>query len=272
MKTETKNRMNGARTAVAQAEAGDSRPTGKTILAGSGTVPTAREPGEKPMAIPQNWTFRSRSVAKHFDQHVRESLPWYDLATNAVAHFGRHYIPRLGVVYDIGASTGNIGLALKETLIQRAARFTAIEESREMADRYQGPPELAVADAVSFEYEPFDFAVLFLVLMFLPAATRATFLRRLQGLTKPGGALVIIDKVQMPPGYVGTAFSRLTLQQKLSVGALPDDILRKELSLAGYQRPLDPRMLPKAARTFFQVGEFVGWIIERRECYAQTAI
>ncbi len=29
--------------------------------------------------------------------------------------------------------------------------------------------------------------------MFLPVDTRATFLRRLQGLTKPGGGLVIVD-------------------------------------------------------------------------------
>lgn len=217
------------------------------------------------LEIPRHWTFRSRAVAKHFDQHVRESLPWYDLATNAVAHFGRHYIPRNGVVYDIGASTGNIGLALKETLIQRQARFFAVEESREMADRYEGPPQLVVADAVSYDYKPFDFAVCFLVLMFLPVDTRASFLRRLQGLTKPGGALLIVDKAQMPPGYVGTAFSRLTLQQKLAVGAKPDDILRKELSLAGYQRPLDPLMLPKAARTFFQLGEFIGWILAAPE-------
>lgn len=217
------------------------------------------------LEIPKHWTFRSRTVAKHFDHHVRDSLPWYDLATQAVAHFGRHYIPRGGRVYDIGASTGNIGLALKETLDQRQVRFTAIEESREMADRYQGPPELVVADAVGFEFEPFDFAVCFLVLMFLPVETRGQFLRRLVSLAKPGGALVIVDKVQMPSGYLGTAFSRLTLQQKLAVGAAPEAILRKELSLAGYQRPLDPRMLPETARTFFQVGEFVGWIIEGEE-------
>jgi len=215
--------------------------------------------------IPKNWTFRSRAVAKHFGEHVRESLPWYDLATNAVAHFGRHFIPRGGVVYDIGASTGNIGRALQETLIQRQAKFYAIEESREMAQRYQGPPQLVIADAVSFDYQPFDFGVCFLVLMFLPIDTRASFLRRLQSLIKPGGALMIIDKVQMPGGYVGTAFSRLTLQQKLAVGAKPDDILRKELSLAGYQRPLDPLLLPKAAKTFFQIGEFVGWIITAPE-------
>ncbi|MCZ7636698.1 MAG: class I SAM-dependent methyltransferase [Verrucomicrobia bacterium] len=217
------------------------------------------------LEIPKHWTFRSRAVAKHFTRHVREQLPWYDLATNAVAHFGRHYIPRGGVVYDVGASTGNVGLALQETLDQRGARFTAIEESREMADRYQGPPELAIADAVTFDYQPFDFAVCFLVMMFLPVDTRPAFLRRLESLTKPGGALVVVDKVQMPPGYVGTAFSRLTLQQKLAVGARPEDILRKELSLAGYQRPLDPGMMPETARTFFQVGEFVGWILAAPE-------
>jgi len=220
--------------------------------------------------IPKHWTFRSRAVAKHFDQHVRDSLPWYDLATQAVAHFGRHYIPQGGRVYDIGASTGNIGLALKETLDQRQARFTAIEESREMADRYQGPPELVVVDAVGFDFEPFDFAVCFLVLMFLPVETRTAFLRRLVSFTKPGGALIIVDKIQMPAGYVGTAFSRLTLQQKLAVGAAPEAILRKELSLAGYQRPLDPRMLPETARTFFQVGEFVGWILEAQEAACRT--
>jgi tRNA (cmo5U34)-methyltransferase len=217
------------------------------------------------LEIPKHWTFRSRAVAKHFDQHVREQLPWYEIATGAVAHFGRHYIPNGGRVYDIGASTGNIGSALRETLAQRKAKFTAIEESPEMADNYAGPPELVVADAVSFAYEPFDFAVAFLVFMFLPVANRGSFLRRLQGLTKPGGALVILDKIQMPPGYVGTAFSRLTLQQKLAVGADPASILQKELSLAGYQRPFDKRLLPKTAREFFQVGEFVGWIIEAPE-------
>ncbi|HOW67938.1 MAG TPA: methyltransferase domain-containing protein [Candidatus Paceibacterota bacterium] len=223
------------------------------------------------LKIPKHWTFRNQAVAKHFDRHVREQLPWYGLATQAMANFGRHYIPSKGMVYDIGASTGNIGLAIKDTVDQRQARFIAIEESQEMADRYQGPPELVVADAMAYEYEPFDFAVCFLVLMFLPVQVRAAFLHRLQELTKPGGALVVVDKVQMPPGYVGTAFSRLTLQQKLITGTPPEAIIRKELSLAGYQRPLDPKSLPASARTFFQMGEFVGWIIEKEETHGTIA-
>ena len=134
-----------------------------------------------------------------------------------------------------------------------------------MAERYVGPPELVVTDAVAFEYQPFDFAVCFLILMFLPVDSRTSFLRRLQSLTKPGGALVVVDKVQMPPGYVGTVFSRLTLQQKLAVGLKPGDILKKELSLAGYQRPVDSGIMPESAQTFFQLGEFVGWVIEKGE-------
>jgi tRNA (cmo5U34)-methyltransferase len=194
-------------------------------------------------------------------------LPWYDLATNALAHFGRHYISRGGVVYDIGASTGNIGRALKDTLDELGARFTAIEGSRETAERYDGPPELVIADAVRFDFQPFDFAVCFLVLMFLPVDTRAAFLCRLESLTKPGGALVVVDKFQMPPGYVGTAFSRLTLPQKLAVGARPEDILRKELSLAGYQRPLDPGMMCAAS----QIQRMSSCNSERRSKPASTA-
>lgn len=215
--------------------------------------------------IPKDWTFHDKHVASKFDKHVREQLPWYDLATNAVAQFARHFIPNDGLVYDIGASTGNIGIAIKETLFHRRAKFCAIEQSAEMAEYYKGPNALMIANAVTYDFAQFDFGVCFLVLMFLPVTIRASFLRRLCGLIKPGGALVIVDKIQAPAGYLGTAFSRLTLQQKLIAGTSSDDIIRKELSLAGYQRPLDPAIIPKQADKFFQMGEFSGYIIAQPE-------
>ena len=73
------------------------------------------------MDIPTNWTFETSGVAKGFDRHVREQLPWYDLATNAILHVARHYIPENGLVYDFGASTGNIGRALEPILTKRKA-------------------------------------------------------------------------------------------------------------------------------------------------------
>ena len=85
---------------------------------------------------------------------------------------------------------------------------------------------------------------------------------------RPSPAITVVGRNQFKVqirGGTGAAFSRLALQQKLAVGAEPASILQKELSLAGYQRPLDTRLLPKTARVLFQVGEFVGWIIEAPE-------
>lgn len=217
------------------------------------------------MNIPDQWTFKSADVADGFDAHVREQLPWYDLATKAVAHLGRHYIPRGGLVYDIGASTGNIGRALADTITSRAANLIAIEESPEMAARYSGPPTLIVSDALTYEFEMFDFAVAFLAMMFFPVASRTAFLNGLISRTRPGGALVIVDKLVTPPGYCGTALRRLAMSWKLDSGTPPDDVVRKELSLAGYQRPLSPNMFHGRGEVFFMFGEFIGWICERNE-------
>lgn len=219
-----------------------------------------------PIEIPQEWTFKNASVASGFDAHVREQLPWYELATHAVAHLGRHYIPERGLVYDIGASTGNIGRALRETLDQRQAALVAIEESGEMAEHYSAPGRLVIADALTYEYEPFDFGVCFLALMFFPVARRHDWLEDLLAKLRPGGALVVVDKIQTPEGYAGTALRRLAMAWKVSTGTSADDIVRKELSLAGYQRPVSSDLLDEFdAVPFFQLGEFVGWIIEQPE-------
>ena len=82
------------------------------------------------MKIPDEWTFKSAEVAEGFDSHVRQQLPWYDLTTGIVAHVARHYIPRGGLVYDIGASTGNIGRAICDTLTNRNATIIPIDNAK----------------------------------------------------------------------------------------------------------------------------------------------
>jgi tRNA (cmo5U34)-methyltransferase len=221
------------------------------------------------MKIPADWTFQNIDVAQGFDDHVREQLPWYDLATGAAAHIARHYIPNHGLIYDIGASTGNIARALQSVIEQRNANLIGIEASREMADTYQGPGQIICADAVEFDYQPHDVAIAFLVMMFLPAGKRAALLRRLFDSLNPGGALILFDKVTISSGYLSTILHRLTLAGKLANGADAQDILAKELSLIGIQRPLPERFMdmasPAKAVEVFRFGEFAGWVIEKPE-------
>ena len=89
------------------------------------------------MKIPSNWTFETSEVATQFDRHVREQLPFYDLATNAIGHVARHYIPENGLIYDFGAATGNIGRSLKPIIEKRNARLIGKEPSQAMIDIYE---------------------------------------------------------------------------------------------------------------------------------------
>jgi tRNA (cmo5U34)-methyltransferase len=52
------------------------------------------------------------------------------------------------------------------------------------------------------------------------------------------------------------------MQLKLQQGAKPEDVLTKEMSLAGVQIPFDPAMLGADAKQFFRMGEFAGWVVE----------
>lgn len=221
---------------------------------------------ERLTAIPTHWTFETSEVARGFDRHVREQLPWYDLLTGAVAHFARHYIPtKGGRVYDLGAATGNIGRALAPALEVRGAEFIAIDNSQAMVLAYAGPGKVVHADIGEFPFEEFDLAVAFLVFMFVPVADRPALIAKLRSKIRPGGALLVVDKTAAPPGYVGTVLHRLTLAGKVATGVEPQEIIEKELSLAGVQRPLsaiEVAFALQGAVEFFRFGEFAGWVVE----------
>ena len=213
--------------------------------------------------IPRNWTFENETVAKTFDCHVREQLPWYDMATGAIKHIARHYIPENGFVYDIGASTGNISRALEPILLTRNATIVGIESSSAMVDEYDGYGSVELANAESYSYKPFDFCVIFLTLMFIPVSLRKVFLDTLVSTCKTGGAIVVFDKLQPVSGYMSTVFHRLTLAGKKAAGVSTEEIIEKELSLSGVQRPLDEKALPDYAQNWFRFGDFSGYLIEK---------
>lgn len=217
------------------------------------------------MNIPDNWTFESSDVAQVFDRHVREQLPWYSLATGAVAHIVRHYLPIRGLMYDIGASTGNIGKAVAPMLDKRDAKLIALESSRQMCEMHSGPGELICIDAKDYLFAPFDVSVCFLTLMFMEPQEQMQLLARLVRSCKPGGVIVIVDKVPIDNGYIQTVLHRLTIAGKVSTGTSTGDIVAKELSLMGVQRPIREEMILAVcpgAEQFFKFGEFTGWILE----------
>lgn len=217
------------------------------------------------MKIPSEWTFHSEEIAANFDDHVRSQLPWYDLASIAVAEIARSFIPSGGLVYDIGCSAGNIGTRLAQTLRHKEAELIGIDNSQSMAAIYNAPGKIEVCSAESYDYKNFDVAIAFLTLMFIPVRDRPELINRLESRLRPGGAIIVVDKTLPPGGWMSTVFSRLTFKGKLVAGSDPASVIEKEMSLGGNQRPIDPRILGRGATEFFRFGDFAGYVITKGE-------
>lgn len=224
----------------------------------------------KDFEIPKDWSFDVVGVAKHFDDHVRHQLPWYDLVTRGVAHFAKHYATQGGSVWDVGSSTGNVVRAMNDAIPEaRGVRYFSIEKSPYMANAWRGPGELFIMDAREVawrEHAPIDFAAFFLVLMFIPPVERVELLSAVYDALRPGGAIVVVDRTIAARGYAASVIWRLTLAEKIAAGATWDDVIAKELSLAGVQRPIDPMVIEQFnAIEWFRFGDFAAWVIEKPE-------
>jgi tRNA (cmo5U34)-methyltransferase len=215
-----------------------------------------------------SWTFETKEIAETFDSHVREQLPWYDMVTDAVCYIARNYLTEGGVVVDVGASTGNMIDKLMPLVEERWADVVAIEKSKSMCNilqkKYKKSDYVVIEnnDVINHELPNADVLIVFLTMMFIPIRKRKALMSALRASCKQGGVIVVVDKVADHDGYFSTVLKRLTMQFKLQQGAKPEDVLNKEMSLAGVQIPIDPSILGEDAKQFFRMGEFAGWVIE----------
>ncbi len=205
-----------------------------------------------------DWMFAP--IASEFRSHVREQLPWYEVATSLTCDLATHFITRSSAVYDLGAADGNIGRSLSQVLKQRECDFIPIEADPTMAETYTGPGTVVVRDAADVEYLPFSVTISFLTLMFLAPPDRKRLLARIIKSCEPGGAIILVERMLPMGGEAGLAFTRSVLIEKLRNGADPAAVATKEVSLAGVQRPLSLDELPSGSIPFFRAYDFVGWL------------
>ena len=211
-----------------------------------------------------SWTFDSKEVAEKFDEHVREQLPWYDMLTDAVVYITRNYLTEGNQVVDIGASTGNLSKKLLPLANERKGRVLAIEKSLQMCNNMKDMEDVRVmyADITNIDIPEAQVYILFLTMMFIPVDKREKLLEDIFEKAKEGGCVIIVDKINHS-GYFGTVMKRLTWNWKIQQGSIAEDIVNKEMSLAGVQIPINQDLLLSAqAQEFFRMGEFAGWVIE----------
>jgi tRNA (cmo5U34)-methyltransferase len=188
------------------------------------------------------WTFAD-GVATTFSQHVRRSVPLYDVGHDLVCQLSDFFVRGESVCYEIGVSCGDLLGKLAQHNATKGARWVGLDVEPSMIEKARENlsgnknVSLHVADAVHYEFERADFIVSYYSLQFVPPKWRQQLLTRLYDSLNWGGALVLFEKVRACDARFQDIMTLLYSEFKLRQQFTPEEILAKSRSLKGVLEP-----------------------------------
>ncbi|MEX1057892.1 MAG: methyltransferase domain-containing protein, partial [Natronospirillum sp.] len=199
--------------------------------------------GDGIQASPKAWSF-SGDTWQTFDDHIRRSIPFYDQLHELIVGYACEFARHDGWLYELGCSTGNLSQRL--SLACPTARVCGIDAEPAMVAKAQkvrrANLEYHCADirAFSFTHSALktDLVVLCYTLQFLPVNDRLPLLRRIHAALRPGGALVLAEKVKRQDKEFEDLCRRVHHHFKRQQGYTDAEIDAKDRSLEGVLVPL----------------------------------
>ena len=144
-------------------------------------------------------------VVSVFPDMISRSVPGYASILAMTAELAARYARPQTTIYDLGCSLGAATLAI-QSRVATSCQIHAVDSSPAMLrelDRTlaQEPHDRAsvhthCTDICELEFEPSSFVVLNFTLQFVPLANRHPLLRAVFESLRPGGALVLSEKIE----------------------------------------------------------------------------
>lgn len=145
-----------------------------------------------------------RQVAGVFDDMIRRSVPFYDEIIRRQLQLIACFYQAGSRIYDLGCSTGNLCIGLCRMLQGKAESIVAVDNSEAMLEmvrqRLGSEPEscgiqLLCEDIRRTRIERASVVALNFTLQFVPIADRDTLILNIFNGLKPGGILLLCEKV-----------------------------------------------------------------------------
>ncbi|MCH9694937.1 MAG: carboxy-S-adenosyl-L-methionine synthase CmoA [Gammaproteobacteria bacterium] len=150
----------------------------------------------------------NENVARVFPDMLKRSIPGYAASIEAIGSLAGRYIQARSNCYDLGCSLGAATLAMRQGTQQAGCRIIAVDTSAAMVARCKDviaadephSDDAATVDVVQqdireTEIDSASMVVLNYTLQFLPEADRDDVMRKICAGMKPGGLLVLSEKV-----------------------------------------------------------------------------
>lgn len=221
------------------------------------------------------WEFDA-SVTECFEDMLRRSIPQYDVMRSAVFDLTAKFRQRDTAIVDLGASRGDgLGPMLKEWGCYN--QWVAVEVSEPMLEvlrtRFSGWISNGVLQVLDTDltesFPPVDASVVLsiLTLQFIPIECRVQLLQRAFEALRPGGAMLVVEKVLGDTASLDDLFVGLYYGFK-GESYTEEEIQRKRMSLRGVLVPLTAQWNVEMLRRvgfrqvdcFWRWMNFAGWV------------
>jgi len=197
---------------------------------------------------PGDFVFDER-VVRVFPDMIQRSVPGYAMLVPMLGMLARRYAQPGGTLYDLGCSLGAVALAMQGAVRARGARIVAVDNSEAMihalsarlaslAPPAGAPPlEARLQDIEETPIEDASVTVLNFTLQFVPPERRLDLLRRIAAGTRPGGVLLLSEKIRFEDADEQAAQTAWHHDFKRAQGYSELEIARKREALENVLRP-----------------------------------
>jgi tRNA (cmo5U34)-methyltransferase len=189
------------------------------------------------------WSFGG-DVCDIFDQHVRKSIPLYELGHSLICQLSDFFMYENTVCYELGCSTGELLIKLaRRNADKPGARFIGIDIEGNMIQKaMQKSQDVTNAqficdDILHYEYEKADMIVAYYTIQFIRPAKRQILFDTIYRSLNWGGAFLLFEKVRGPDARFQDIISAMYTDYKIEQGYSEQEIVHKAKSLKGVLEP-----------------------------------
>lgn len=223
--------------------------------------------GENIVADNASWTFGG-NVAETFTDHVRRSVPLYEVGHDLVCKVSDYFIQDGSVAYELGVSTGALMKKVASRHAKKTARFVGIDIEEPMIAQARKEigdlpnVRLLVDDAILHDYEPADLIVAYYTVQFVPPKRRQQLIERVYESLNWGGAFLMFEKVRGSDARFQDMMTGIYTDFKIDQGYGPEEIVAKSRSLKGVLEPFSTQgnidLLKRAG--FTDIMSIMKWV------------
>lgn len=190
------------------------------------------------------WMHFGGDVPKHFDDHVRKSIPNYERVMEKIGFLSQFFIENDSWYLDIGSSTGRSVLEVVWNNKGKSMSCDIVDSSEEMTNemrkrfRNREKPRttynIYCLDVTKlFFIQKYDLIVASLVIQFIKKELREDLLRNIYDCLNAGGAFIWFEKCSEESSMATEIMKQYINNYKTKAGLSPESVLNKDDALRG---------------------------------------